>query len=74
VRHLLLLLLLGETVQAGGEHEIGVRIRDRGPATPWWRQRNLPVREVGDLVGGTGWAIERHVVDLPDHALLLRRS
>ena len=51
-----------------------MRIRDRGPATPWWRQRNLPVREVGDLVGGTGWAIERHVVDLPDHALLLRRS
>ena len=73
MRHLLL-LLLGDTVEPGGEPEVGLRIRYRGSATPWWRQRNVPVREVGDLVGGTGWAIERHVVDLPDHALLLRRS
>lgn len=67
-------LLLGDTVEAGGQPEIGLRIRYRGSATPWWRQRNVPVREVDDLVEGTGWVIERHVVDLPDHALLLRRS
>ena len=67
-------LLVGDTVDPRGDAEVGLRIWYRGSATPWWRQYNIPVREVHDLVEGTGWAIERHVVDLPDHALLLRRS
>lgn len=67
-------VLVGDTVEPGGQAEIGLRIRYRGSATPWWRQYNIPVREISDLVEGTGWTIDRHIVDLPDHAVLLRRS
>ena len=67
-------LLVGDTVDPGGPSEIGLRIRYRGSATPWWRQCNVPVDEIEALVEGTGWSIERHVVSLPDHAVLLRRS
>ena len=67
-------LLVGDTVDPGAATEIRLRIRYRGSATPWWRQYNVPVAEIEALVAGTGWSIDRHVVDLPDHALLLRRS
>lgn len=67
-------VLVGDTVDPRGDAEIGLRIRYRGSATPWWRQYNIPVGEVEGVVEGTGWVIGRHVIDLPDHALLLRRS
>lgn len=66
-------LLAGDTVDAGPP-EIGLRLRYGGMATPWWRQHNIPVRDVASLVDGTGWVLERHVQALPDHAVLLRRS
>lgn len=66
-------LLVGDTVDAGPP-ELGLRIRYQGMATPWWRQHNIPVRDVAALVDGTGWVLERHVQALPDHAVLLRRS
>jgi hypothetical protein len=67
-------VLVGDTVEPFREPEIGLRIRYRGVATPWWRQRNIPVAEIPALVEGTGWVVDRHVVDLPDHAVLLRRE
>lgn len=66
-------LLVGDTVDAGPP-ELSLRIRYGGTATPWWRQHNIPVRDVSSLVDGTGWILERHVQALPDHAVLLRRS
>jgi len=43
-------------------------------ATPWWRPRNFGVDEIPTLIDGTGWTLERHVVDNPDHVVLLRRT
>ena len=67
-------VLVGDSVEPGGEPDVGLRIRYRHAATPWWRQRNVPADEVGALVRGTGWVLDRHVVDLPDHAVVLRRA
>jgi SAM-dependent methyltransferase len=66
-------VLVGDTVDTSGPPDVGLRIRYGGQATPWWRQYNIPVSEVPALIDGTGWLIDRHIVDLPDHALLLRR-
>jgi RimJ/RimL family protein N-acetyltransferase len=67
-------ILYGDTVEPGRVPDIRLRIRYKGEATPWWTQRNVPVDEVAELVDGTGWTLERHVVDLPDHAVVLRRG
>lgn len=67
-------VLVGDTVDAGGSAEIGLRIRYRDRATPWWRQYNIPIAELPAIVDGTGWALDRHVQALPDHAVLLRRA
>jgi SAM-dependent methyltransferase len=69
-------LLIGDSVTSEGRPEIGLRIRYRGTATPWWRQRNVAAREVPNLVAGTGWVVERHVeaADGVDHYVALRRT
>jgi SAM-dependent methyltransferase len=67
-------VLVGDTVDPAGEPNISLRLRYKGQATPWWRQRNIPLDEIEPLVAGTGWVIDRHIVDLPDHAVLLRRA
>lgn len=68
-------VLVGDTVDPGDGHpDIGLRIRYGDRVTPWWRQRNLPVAEVAAVVEGTGWFVDRHLVDRPDHAVLLRRT
>lgn len=67
-------VLVGDTVDPGGDPDIRLRIRYKGEATPWWSQRNIPVGEVLSLVEGSGWVLDRHLVDAPDHAVLLRRS
>jgi hypothetical protein len=67
-------VLVADTVDPQGAREIGLRIRYKGVATPWWRQLNVAARDVAALIDGTGWALERHVVDHPDHAVLLRRA
>jgi len=66
--------LVGDSVTSDGRAEIGLRIRYRGLATPWWRQRNVAVHEVPDLVAGTGWVVERQIESANgvDHYLALR--
>jgi len=67
-------VVVADTVDPGGPAEIGLRIRYKGTATPWWRQINVPINEVAQLIDGTGWRIDRHLVDERDHAILLRRA
>ena len=54
--------------------DVRLRLRYRGEATTWGRQYNIPAAEIPALVDGTGWILERHIVELPDHAVLLRRD
>lgn len=67
-------LLVADTVDPEGPAEIGLRMRYKGVATPWWQQRNFSVNEVRSLIDGTGWTMERHLIDHPDHVVLLRRA
>lgn len=68
-------VLVGDTVDPGDdEPDVGLRIRYGHVATAWWRQRNLPIAEVAAVVEGTGWVVDRHLVDRPDHAVLLRKT
>ena len=67
-------VLVGDSVEPNGPPELGLRIRYKRRATPWWRQRNVGVEEVAALVDGTGWSVDRHLVDRPDHAVVLRRT
>lgn len=67
-------VLIGDSVTPSGEPEIGLRIRYRGQATPWWRQYNIPADRVGGLVAGTGWVVDRQIVDGTDHSAVLRRQ
>ncbi|HUP87006.1 MAG TPA: GNAT family N-acetyltransferase [Acidimicrobiales bacterium] len=67
-------VVVADTVEPRGPAEIGLRIRYKGVATPWWRQHNVPVAAMESLVRDTGWRIDRHLVDAPDHAVLLRKS
>jgi SAM-dependent methyltransferase len=67
-------VLVADTVDPNGPPDIGLRLRWGGLATPWWPQRNLPVAEVAAIVDGTGWVVDRHIVELPDHAVLLRHA
>lgn len=63
------------SMRASGRHEGEVRLRLRFDdlVTPYWSLLNLPPRDVGSLVKGTGWAIERQVIDGIAHACHLRR-
>jgi SAM-dependent methyltransferase len=65
-----------ESSKAAGRHEGEVRLRLRfgEVATPYWSLLNLPPRDVESLVKGTGWTIERHVIDGIAHAFRLRRA
>jgi RimJ/RimL family protein N-acetyltransferase len=67
-------VLVGDTVDTGEPADLSLRIRYGETATPWWRQRNLRVAEIPAVVEGTGWTLDRHVLALPDHAVLLRRT
>jgi RimJ/RimL family protein N-acetyltransferase len=67
-------VLYGDTVDPGAEPDIQLRIRYKRETTDWWPQRNIPIDEIADLVDGTGWTVDRHVIDAPDHAVLLRRA
>ena len=67
-------VVVADTVEPRGPAEIGLRIRYKGVATPWWRQHNVPVAAMESLVRDTGWRIDRHLVAAPDHAVLLRKS
>lgn len=67
-------LVIADTVDPRGPAEIGLRIRYKRTATPWWRQINVPVNELAQLIEGTGWRLDRHLVDEPDHSVLLRRA
>ena len=67
-------VLVGDTVDPGGDPDVRLRIRYKGEATPWWSQRNIPVREMRSLVDGSGWVMDRHLIDAPDHAVFLRRG
>lgn len=66
--------IVGDTVEPGGPPEADLRIRYKAMATPWWRQLNVPVTDVPALVAGTGWCVDRHLIERPDHSLLLRRA
>jgi SAM-dependent methyltransferase len=63
--------IVADSVTSEGRAEIGLRIRYGDVVTPWWRQRNVAAHEVESLVDGTGWIIEHHIMDEPDHAIVL---
>lgn len=64
--------LIGDSVDPGGPGDVRLRLRYQGRATPWWQQYNIPPAEIPSLVEGTGWTLARHIIELPDHAVLLR--
>ena len=66
-------ILVGDSVNYEGRAEIGLRIRYRDQATPWWQQRNVAAHEIPTLVDGTGWVVERQIEAGMDHAVALRR-
>jgi hypothetical protein len=51
-----------------------LRICYRDLVTPWWPQYNIPAGQKAALVDGTGWQMDRHLVDGDGHAVLLRRA
>lgn len=67
-------VLVGDTVDPAGPGDVRLRIRYRGQATPWWRQYNIAPDELVALISDTGWTLEHHILELPDHAVLLRRT
>lgn len=67
-------LLIGDSVNYSGVAEIGLRIRYRDVVTPWWRQCNVAAAEVDALVEGTGWSVEKRIIDGADHAVALRNA
>ena len=67
-------VLVGDTVDPPHRESIQLRIRYEGVASPWWPQYNVPIDELPGLVEGTGWELERHLIDGVDHAGLLRRT
>ena len=67
-------VLIGDSVTPEGDPGIRLRIRYKNVVTPWWPQYNIPADQLPDLVSGTGWRIDRHLEQGPDHAALLRRA
>ncbi len=67
-------VLVGDTVDPPNQEAFRLRIRYNGMATPWWDQYNIPTTEIPAVVEGTGWALDRHLIDGSDHAVLLRRD
>ena len=65
--------LIGDSVAWDGRPEISLRLRYGDVVTPWWRQRNIAPEELSDLVEGTGWTVENHLVADHSHAFMLRR-
>jgi len=61
-------------VEAG--HYMGyvcLRLKYRETATPWWGQSNFAIRDIPGLVRGTGWSIQEHHINSPDHYVVLRK-
>lgn len=67
-------VLIGDSVTPTGAPQVDLRIRYKDLITPWWTQYNIPAEQMTGLVDGTGWAIEKHLQDGGDHAVLLRRT
>lgn len=67
-------VLVGDTVEPPHPGAFQLRIRYKDAATPWWDQYNIPIAEIPAVVEGTGWVLDRHLIDGSDHAVLLRRS
>lgn len=67
-------ILIGDSVTPDGPPEVLLRLSYGCISTPWWRQYNVAASEVPRMVEGTGWNLERHLVDGSDHSVLLRRS
>jgi SAM-dependent methyltransferase len=67
-------VLVGDSVTPDGPARVMLRIRYRDLVTPWWPQYNIPATQMAALVEGTGWRLDRHLVDGQDHAVLLRRA
>jgi SAM-dependent methyltransferase len=67
-------VLIGDSVTPASSARVALRIRYRDLVTPWWQQYNIPAGQMAALVDGTGWRMERHLVDGDDHAVLLRRE
>lgn len=66
-------VLIGDSVTS--DHpEVELRLHYRHLVTPVWKQHNIPADRMPALVDGTGWAIEHHLVDGDEHAVLLRRT
>lgn len=51
-----------------------LRLRYGDVVTPWWDQLNVPVSDISAFVTGTGWTLTQHLVDNPDHLVVLRRA
>ena len=67
-------VLIGDTVDPPRPGAFKLRIRYKDEATPWWEQYNVPITEMADVVEGTGWVLDRHLIDRSDHAVLLRKA
>jgi SAM-dependent methyltransferase len=66
-------VLIGDSVTPDGLPDVRLRVCYRDKVTPWWPQYNIPADDLDTLVAGTGWRVDRHLVDGDDHAALLRR-
>ncbi len=67
-------VLVGDSVNPTGAPQVDLRIRYKHLITPWWSQYNIPAERMTALVDGTGWAIDRHLQEGEDHAVLLCRT
>lgn len=64
-----------EANRAAGRHvgEVQLRLRYGEKVSPWWRQLNVPVAEIADLVVGTGWRLVERIEDGVDQYVALVR-
>lgn len=66
-------ILIGDSVTSD-QPEVELRMHYRDLVTPTWRQHNIPADQIPALVHDTGWAVEEHLIDGDEHAVLLRRT
>ena len=54
--------------------QVRLRLRYGDVISPWWEQANIAIRNIPQLVEGTGWLVQEHHVNDVDHYVLLRKQ